>query len=262
MDYFARFLMSTRPPGDDIYELLVTGVDSIGVLNKITAILAKGNVNFVSSHGQMDEAGKLFTNAFFCEMAKAKVTPDELKKELEALPFVKDVRLESMKGRMHEANMFPLSTFFAGRVLVLGAAAFSQIEARLVEIFGSAGEVMAYEQGRAYSLATLADMEGYRKKVGATWDVGNIADWVRAQGWAAAEITETAEGYHVKLSSVPTHKGDEESGGVSRFLTGMMVGMLETPAGQRLAAGPTVYDQATKSYSFKVIRQPGSSRPK
>ena len=245
-----------------MYEVVVLGDDSVGVLNKITAVLSQNNVNFVSSHGQMDEAQKTFVNAFFCEMAKAKVTPEALQEKLEALPFVKGVNMTPMKGLMHEKFMFPMATVFAGRVLVVGATAFSQVEARLVEIFGSAGEVMAYEQGRAYSVATLDDMEEYRKRVGATWDLGNIADWVRAQGWAVASISESPEGYDVKLTSIPAPAGERGNSGLSRFLTGMIVGMLERVAGQRLAADPTVYDPAADACSFKVRKQAKGARPR
>lgn len=248
--------MSTRPLGDDIFEVLVSGADAVGVLNKITSVLSQGGVNFVSSHGQVDESKKHFVSAFYCEMGKAKVTPEALKKKLSELPFVKEVRVAPMKGMMHERFMFPLSTVHAGRVLVVGASAFSQVEGRLVEIFGSAGEVMAYEQGRAYSMATLAEMEEYRKKVGATWDLANITDWIRAQGWAGAEIAEVAEGYEVKLTSLPAPKAEGVGGGLSRFLTGMIVGMLEGLAGQRLAADATVYEKASDAYSFRVRKQP------
>ncbi|MDG7010817.1 MAG: hypothetical protein JRN57_01730 [Nitrososphaerota archaeon] len=255
MDYLPRFLMSTRPPGDNVYEVLVVGEDAVGVLNKVTEVFSQSGVNFISSHGQVDEAAKLFANAFFCDLSKAKMGPDELRRKLASLPFVRDVKVAPMHGAMHEEFMFPMSTVFDGRVLMVGASAFGQVEGRLVEIFGSAGEVMAYEQGRAYSVATLADMEDYRKKVGATWDLGNIMSWIRAQGWAVAEITETPELYGVKLSSIPTLKGERVSAGLGRFLTGMMVGMLEYHAGQRLAADPTDYDPASNSYSFKVRKQ-------
>ncbi|MDE1858226.1 MAG: hypothetical protein KGI26_04055 [Thaumarchaeota archaeon] len=248
--------MSTRPLGDDIFEVLVSGDDSVGVLSKIASVLSQNGVNFLSSHGQVDESKKHFVNAFICEMGKAKVTPAELKKKLSELPFVKDVRVAPMNGMMHERFMFPMSAVHSGRVLVVGANAFSQVEGRLVEIFGSAGEVMAYEQGRAYSMATLEEMDGYRKRVGASWDLANITDWIRAQGWARAEITEVPEGYEVKLTSLPAPKTESVSGGLSRFLTGMIVGMLEALAGQRLAADATIYEQASDTHSFKVRKQP------
>ena len=261
MDYLPRFLLSTRPPGDDVYEVLVAGEDALGVLNKLTGVLSQNEINFSSSHGQVDEAGKTFVNVFFCNMAKAKLTPDELQMKLENLPFVKQVRIAPMKGLMYEEHMFPVSTMFAGRALVVGAAAFSQIEGRLVEIFGSAGEVMAYEQGRAYALATLADMEQYRMKVGAVWDLENIAAWVRAQGWASVRIREVPAGYMVNVYSVPAPMGQREMGGLSWFLTGMIVGMLEYLAGQRLAAEPTLYDPESDTHSFGVRKQAKAAKP-
>lgn len=258
MDYLPRFLMSTRPPGDDIYEVLVLGEDSVGTLNRITTVLAEGNVNFVSAHGQVDETGRTFVNAFFCELSKAKVGARELERKLSALPFVKEVRMAPMKGLMHEGFMFPMSTIFAGRALVVGASAFSQIEGRLVEIFGSAGEVMAYEQGRAYATSTLGDMEEYRKRVGAAWDIQNIERWIAAQGWAVARVAENRDGFEVRLASIPA-KGEKDRNGLSRFLVGMTVGMLEQAGGQRLTAEPSAYDPATDTYSFKVRKQ---KRPK
>ena len=252
--------MSTRPPGDDVYEVLVSGDDSVGIMNKTTAVLAQENVNIVSTHGQVDEAGKSFVNVFFCEMGKAKVGADALKKKLEALPFVREVRVEQLKGLMHERFMFPFSGIYAGRVLIVGANAFMEIEGRLVEIFGSAGEVMAYEQGRAYAISTLADLDAYRKKVGAAWDLENISSWIRAQGWARAEIAEVPEGYLVKLTSLPRSGEEGRNGGLSRFLTGMTVGMLELHAGQRLGADPTVYEAEADRFTFKVRKQSKSAR--
>ena len=127
-EYKPRFLMSTRPPGQDIYEVLVAGRDAVGVLNSITAVLKKNEVNFVSAHGQTDEPGTRFVNAFFCEMAKATCTPAKLRKELESLPFVDEVLVAQMGGAMYVRFMFAISMPYVGRALLVDASAFAMIE--------------------------------------------------------------------------------------------------------------------------------------
>ena len=247
--FVSRFIMATVPPGDDVYELFVRGADVIGAVNKITGVLSDGGVNFTSSHGQMDEDGKTFANAFFCTMGGAKLSPEDLKRRVEKLPFVTEVRLEPMKGGMYEKFMFPLKAMFAGRVLSVGASAFADMEERLTEIFGSAGGTMAYEQGKAYAESTIADLGSYMEKVGARWDLGNIQDLFRAQGWGVVGITETATGYEVSVKHPPVGKKEE---GPGRFVVGMIIGMLEHYGQGHMAAEPVRKDAGTETFTFTV----------
>ena len=241
--------MATRPPGDDVYELFVRGTDVIGAVNKITGILSDKGVNFASLHGQLDEDGKTFVNVFFCAMGGAKLSPEDLKKKVEKLPFVTEVRLEPMKGGMYEKFMFPLKAMFAGRVLTVGASAFADMEDRLTEIFGSAGGTMAYEQGKAYAESTIADLRKYMERVDARWDLANIQDLFRAEGWGVVRITETGTGYEVSVKRPPVGKKEE---GPGRFVVGMIVGMLEHYGKGHMAAEPVRSDSAGEKFVFTV----------
>lgn len=255
MDYLPRFLMSTRPPGDDVYEVLVTGVDSVGVLNKLTGVLSESQVNFISTHGQVDEAGKTFINVFFCEMGRAKASPDELRKRLTALPFVREVRIASIKGVLHERFMFPNSMLSAGRALIVGSSAFKEMEDRLVEMFGSAGQVMTFEQGRAYASSTLRDLEKYRERVKAEWDIENIQGLIREQGWGVVTIRERNRTYEVTVESPPANGDGEASATPDRFLVGMIVGLLERHSGVTLQAEPVTPGPKPDAFVFKARQQ-------
>ncbi len=244
--------MSTRPPGDEVYELLVSGKDSVGVLNKITSVISDCKVNFVSTHGQADESGETFINAFFCDFAGAKATTEELVGRLRKLPFVTEVLLEPMKGLMFERFMFPMSLMYADRALTLGARAFVEMEQRLVEIFGTAGETMSYEQGKAYAESTMESLDKYREKVGAKWDLPNIEGLFRAEGWGIATINEVPEGYEVSVKSPPTIGRAGAPEGPGKFVVGMIVGMLRAHSGGHLAAGPVERDPAAEECRFSV----------
>lgn len=244
--------MSTRPPGDQIVELLVVGKDSVGALNKITSVMSDGKVNILSAHGQMDESREGFVHAFFCEFSEAKLTPDELVGRLRKLSFVTEVRLEPMKGLMFERFMFPVSSMSAGRVLSLGARAFVEMEDRLVEIFGTAGETMSYEQGKAYAESTMKALEKYRGSVGAEWDLRNIQDLFRAEGWGVAVVKEGPEGYEVSVKSPPSGGRADAPKGPGKFVVGMLVGMLGAHSRGHLAAGPVEYDAETDQHHFSV----------
>lgn len=252
LDFLPRFLMSTRPPGEEVYEMVVSGVDSVGVLSKISGVVTEAGVNFVSAHGQVDEEKKRFVHAYFCEFAGGRTTPDKLVTLLKKLPFVSEVRLEPMRGVMFEKFMFPLSSMFAGRVLNLGARAFVEMEDRLVEIFGTAGETMAYEQGKAYAESTMEDLDGYRRQVGAEWDLPNIQGLFRAEGWGVAEVREAAEGYEVTVKSAPVSGREGAAGGPGKFVVGLLVGMLRAHSKGHLAAGPVGYDAEADAYTFSI----------
>lgn len=251
--------MSTRPPGEGVYELLVTGDDQIGVLNKITAILSKENVNFVSNHGQVDEAGTTFVNAFFCDMTHAKVSMDALKKELMSLPFVAEARSVPMKGLMFEGFMFPLKSLFASRVINVDAAGFAEMEDRLVDIFGTAGETMAFEQGKAYAESTVGDIDKYRVMAGAEWDLANVQDLFRAQGWGVVSIKKSRSEFAVRVKDPPLRrKGDGKH--LGKFLVGMVVGMLERLSEKSLAPSPPAYDPKAESFEFVVSEADAEKR--
>ncbi len=244
--------MSTRPPGVDVYELVVTGADSVGVLHKISGVVSDAGVNFVLTHGQMDEGGKEFVHAYYCEFAGAKVTPEELEKRLRKLPFVAEVRLTSMKGMMFEKFMFPVASVLADRMLTLGAGAFVEMEERLVEIFGTAGETMSYEQGKAYAESTMKALEQYRRSVGAEWDISNIEDLFRAEGWGVATVKESPEGYDVKVKSAPASPRTGSAKGPGKFVVGLLVGMLAAHSKGHLAAGPVEYDPKEDECRFSI----------
>lgn len=251
-EHVPRFLMSTRPPGEDIYEVLVAGRDSVGVLNSITAVLKKNGVNFVSSHGQTDEPGTHFVNAFFCEMAKAKCTADRLQKELEELPFVDTVLVAKMGGAMYERFMFPTSMLYAGKALVVDASAFVMIEDRLVEMFGTGGSVMAYEQGKAYAKKLVEGLEVYRSKVGARWDIENIEGSIRAQGWGIVTVREKEGGFEVRVKSPTVLRGGGARAELGRFFVGIVVGMLEVYAKAELNADRADYDPGSQAFVLDV----------
>lgn len=247
--------MFTRPPGDEVHELVVSGTDAVGVLNKITGILSKNNVNFVSNHGQVNEAGTAFTNAFFCDMSRAKVDMERLKRELMSLHFVKDVRSTPMKGMMFESYMFPMSSIFAGRVITVDAAAFADMEDRLKEMFGSAGEAMAYEQGKAYAEATVRDLRKYAELAGAKWDLANVQAFFRAEGWGVVTISETESGFGVRVKDAPQPRNAVKKS-LGGFNVGMVVGMLEELRGEPLKAGDIAADGEGDDFLFTVIPAP------
>lgn len=252
LDFLPRFVICTRPPGEGVYEVLVTGTDSVEVLHKISGVISDAGVNFVFAHGQVDETGKSFTHAFFCDMASVKVAPEELAKRLRTLPFVADVRLGPMKGMMFEKFMFPVSSIFADRVLNLRAGAFVAMQERLVEIFGTAGETMSYEQGKAYAQSTVEALEQYRQRVGAEWDIDNIQDMFRAEGWGVVTVTQSPDGYDVRVKSTPVTARGEGGSGPGRFVVGLLVGMLGVHSKGHLAAGPLNHDAEADEYYFSV----------
>ncbi len=252
MGFLPRFVMCTRPPGEDVYEVLVTGVDAVGVLHKISGVISDAGVNFVFAHGQVDEARKNFTHAYFCELAGAKVAPEELAKRLRTLPFVSEVRLGPMKGMMFEKFMFPVASIFADRMLNLGAGAFVEMEERLVEIFGTAGETMSYEQGKAYAESTIKALEQYRQRVGAEWDIDNIQDLFRAEGWGVATVKQSPDGYDVRVKPASVSARADGGSGPGRFVVGLLVGMLLVHSKGHLAAGPLNHDAEADEYYFSI----------
>ena len=251
-EHTPRLLMSTRPPGRDIFEVLVTGKDAIGTLNGITEVLKKRNVNFVAAHGHTDESGTKFVNAFFCEMAGATCTPDELQKELEAFPFVDSVMVSQMGRAMFEKFMFPLAMLHAGRALLVDASAFAMVEGRLAQMFGTAGNTMAFEQGKAYAKQLVADSDAYRAKVGSGWDVENIEGCLRAQGWGLVSVEEKADGYEVSVKSPAVLQAGVHGDELGRFFIGIVVGLLEVRARAQLRVDAVRFDPETAAYTFAV----------
>ncbi len=234
-----------------MYEVMVEGEDSLGALSEISRVVSEARANFMFAHGQMDAARKKFSYAYFCEFAGATVTPDELSTRLRGLSFVTDVRLASMKGMMFEKFMFPLRSA-SDRILHLRADAFVEMENRLVEIFGAAGETMSYEQGKAYAQSVMKGLEDYRQEIGAAWDICNIQDLFRAEGWGVAEVTEVPDGYEVSVKSAPSHARAGAAKGPGKFVVGLLVGMLRMHSKGHLAAGQPAYDAMTDEYRFSI----------
>ena len=235
-----------------MYEVMVEGEDSMGALNEISHVISEAGANFIFAHRQMDASRKKLAYAYFCEFAGATVAPDELAARLRRLSFVTDVRLESMKGMMFEKFMSPQSSASTDRILHLRADAFVEMEERLVEIFGMAGETMSFEQGKAYAESTMKALEQYRHSTGAEWDICNIEDLFRAEGWGVATVKESPEGYDVKVKSAPASHRTGPAKGPGKFVVGLLVGMLAAHSKGHLAAGPVEYDPKEDECRFSI----------
>ena len=132
------------------------------------------------------------------------------------------------------------------------ASAFAMVEGRLAQMFGTAGNTMAFEQGKAYAKQLVADSDAYRAKVGSGWDVENIEGCLRAQGWGLVSVEEKADGYEVSVKSPAVLQAGDHGDELGRFFIGIVVGLLEVRARAQLRVDAVRFDPETAAYTFAV----------
>ncbi len=248
------YLALSRPKGAKVYELMIAARDVVGATAKVTRIFSEFSVNIIASHSRTDWKTGDYIHLFFCDFAKAKVQIAGVAKELRKLKFMKEVRFVDVSNSIHEKFLFPILAGTGRRVIIIDASAFLSIERRMAEMLGSGGEVLLFEEGKAYVADSFRGSKLLAKELGAEWDLANAIDLFRASGWGLFRFRQSAEGYVITVKNPLSPDGAHVR---SRFLEGAAVGALEYFTGARYAVVGAEYDKTKDTLQIRASKQTG-----
>ena len=223
--YFPRNIGVSSPPGESVHEFVVVWRHEFGSLPKILDVFSRHKAKVLLTHSQLDRPTNTVVGTFFCDVAQADQSVEELRKEIRNLDFVQDADFASAQRSIFDKFLFPVTVWGRDRVIVMRMDPMFNIERRLTAELGSAGAAIMFGEGEGYSSETIKHYQEVLGGVSAEMLLENVEDGLRATGWGLFDFKETKEGYVVTVQDAPTLKGATEP---SRFLCGVIAGILES----------------------------------
>jgi hypothetical protein len=235
--YLPRNLPLSHGRGYKMYEFLVVWRHEFDSLTRILDVFAKNKAKVVLAHSQLDEYTSADVGTFHCDLAPADKSADEIKREIEGLAFVQRVDVASLEHSLFDKFLFPV-LIMGRRVLVMRLEPLLGIEKSLTQELGSAGGTIMFREGESYASETIAQ---YRVALGKVTDedlMANVIDGLRATGWGVFDFRTKPAGYEVTVDGAM----ETEASLPSRFLCGIIAGILETVYGGRLKVDESTVD--------------------
>jgi hypothetical protein len=223
--YFPHNLAMASRPGENVYEFLIVWHHELTSLPNILGVFSRHEAKVVLAHSQLDASADTVVGTFFCNLAKASQSADDIRKEILGLSFVQSAEAVSTENSLFDKFLFPVTVWGRDRVLIMRLTPLLNIENRLGKELGSAGSAIMFREGEDYASETLGQ---YRKVLGSVTQeslMENVIDGLRATGWGIFDFKTTKEGYGVTVRDAAQIEGMTEP---SRFLCGIIAGIVES----------------------------------
>lgn len=248
--YYPRRIGLTKSKSAASYEILVVGRDEVGALARIANIFAEHKVNLNISIGYEDEEAGKYIQILFCDLAGADCTIEKIESDLRKVKFVNEVRSFNMSDRYHDQFLFPILNSQNKRVLFMRLDSMMKIEKQMIDRMGSAGAVIMFQEGKDYASENVEQMNKYLPPLGTELRLKFGEDSLRASGWGVFKFTKVSEGYAIHIESPPIFPDGTES----RFLVGMVAGILEKVCGGSFALEKASYDKHADTLDLLMKR--------
>ena len=256
-------------PSDHWYELLVTGRDEIGGLAKLSKILFGNRINVGPAGGYQLLTTDTFVWTTFIEPTSSKSLSEALAK-IRSLDFVTKAEAIEVKGGA-EGNylldmfLFPLIIYGERRGIIMDGQALKEEENRLTNLLGSAGEVLMFEQGKAYATGSIKGLPETITGSSPAEFLNYVTDWLRELGWGMVTY-DTTRFYEDGTVGVTLRDPPYSAGGGERessFVRGVLVGIVELVLNRKMTVALHEYDGPSRILRLE-LRDPGrggSPRP-
>jgi predicted amino acid-binding ACT domain protein len=258
--YFPRRIGVVTPRGEAIYEIVVVGEDKVGCLQTVLKILADRFVDLrdVSAYDSPGTAS--FVLNVFADLSRAEGTPENLRRELAKLPFVKTVAMGNVIGSPYSKFLFPVFITGEPRVLLFPAATLVATENRIIEMLGQEGRATMFEAGKSAGAHLSQELTRFLP-----WSKGSelmsaASDQLRAFGWGIFKfgLGEMSRG-KVSVNVQQPPFVDTPGAKDSLLLVGIASGVLEEILGFGSELdGKGVYSAEKEEFAFRLKKSMAS----
>lgn len=212
-----------------------------GALHNVLEVMRGLNLNVLGSFSSVDSAAQVGVWSGFVEDSDHGAP--ELKRKLGASPYVHDAMVvESSKGFLVDGVHFPLAFNTGTRAVMMTAKYVAKMMETIRKEFGSGGNVIIYEEGKAYGKDVGAE---YLQRLGGDFVASNLADVLKlyqALGWFRVEAVEADRSSGKVLLRTSENfecAGSESKVPLSHFVRGHIAGSLTTYMGKEMACEET-----------------------
>jgi hypothetical protein len=251
--YIPRNLAVSIWPNEKVYEFLVVWKRELRSLGAIVEVFARHDAEILMAHCQLDPGTGTLSGTYYCDLAQADRSAEELRKEIRAMSFVQRVEFASTEKSPFDKFHFPIVVFSGSRALILGMDRLLNMEKRLGEDLGSAGSAIMFREGESYAAEV---MKGYKLVTDAPdFSLESLLevakDGLRATGWGIFDFKTTKEGYEVTVQDAPQLEGSTEP---SRFVCGIIAGIVESVFSAKVKVVESKVDAKAGQLFVKLLR--------
>lgn len=255
--YFPTNVPIIKPSGENVFEFLIEGRDEIGAFARVAGIFTGHRIDIRSiSAGPVKNAKvnyAVFEANIFCDVSKADCSIIQVTDELTKLPFITTVLSADMKNRLFDRFLFPTVLGDTIRVVLFRVTPLLQIERRMIERMGSAGEAIMFEEGKAYSNEAIKLYKEALPNAGPELLLENIKDGLRATGWGVFDIRRVPQGFEVSVfDPFILEESDYKE---NRFLYGVCAKILENLYGGEYVLSNSKLDTQNKKLIFRLTKK-------
>ncbi|MHB1908454.1 MAG: hypothetical protein ACYCQJ_06235 [Nitrososphaerales archaeon] len=255
--YFPKNVSIMKPLGEDIFEFFIQAHDEVGVFASIISVFARHNANIRSASAGINKYGNKLPLAFeiniFCNLTKCDTTVEQLRNELTRLPSISKVLVANLKNKLFDQFSFPTVLNGTTRMVLFRATPLVQIEKKLVERLGSAGEAIMFDEGRAYSDEAIKLFRESLPKASPDELLENIKDGFRATGWGIFNFKKIPNGFEVTVIDPYMH--EDSSYNENRFLYGTCARIVENLYDEEYVLSDSEFDRARRKLVFVLIKK-------
>ncbi|MEM3671103.1 MAG: hypothetical protein QW767_05090 [Thermoprotei archaeon] len=211
------------PPGEQVYEILLTLKSEPSALATVLKKLGDMNVNVLGIFGHVSEDGSRGYILLYVDAQKAKAPVSELLDEIKSLSPVLDVSAENKTKMIFENMMFPLSSR-GERGLYVSAEGYSSLISQVMNTFGDGGATILHQQGAALGKSFVDGLvRRLRREAGTDLILENIKGFIKASGFG---ILTTYTGQGNSRVKVEIHKPVLNQATGAPFTDHLLVGLV------------------------------------
>jgi predicted hydrocarbon binding protein len=171
------------------FEICMALQNVTGSLSTVVDTLTRAGFNILSCELTNGVHGSLGTLTVFMEVPSEQVTVEGTKASLTSLSVVKDVSIaESTNGLIIDSLRFPFEFASGERALIIRREAMLQMTATMMAKFGSGGEVILFELGKAAGKKDGRDLDELMGRENVVANLPQISKLYSALGWGRSSM--------------------------------------------------------------------------
>jgi hypothetical protein len=250
-EYYPNSIGSISPGNAGTYAFLVLGRDDRTIQSQVLNAFYRHGAKVLSQVGYVDYRTSEFTLCINCDLTNGNITPDDFVIELRRMKSVSNVLSTSLKDRIFDGFLFPMTFMNKNRVVAVNSALTFQLRERLKS---EEAKFLLQDVGREFALDVVRQV---KRRLGSNLEADiireNVRGYFRAAGWGSFTWDSEASFERVTMTDPPTSSKGEAAGNF--FLQGMACGLVEAFQNRRFKLAEEVYNADARSLTLMLSEQ-------
>ncbi|HYB03886.1 MAG TPA: hypothetical protein VED17_05465 [Nitrososphaerales archaeon] len=227
-------------------ECLIRGRSQRGALVRLLAIFESRGIKVLSCNYESSNESGVFGTTLILQLEKNSDSETlVLVEKLMETKMVSSIEFAPLKGKAFANFRFPIIMLPGTRGVIVLAEALAESIQGAAGLSNSVVQEAGIRYGHSFAKQSLEEEKAVKREE-------TLVQILRATGWGTGKLEENEKGEITFVIKDPVIGVDSELEGKSRFLVGMLQGMLEEALGRRLQLLQDRFDGKTNSLVLKL----------